>query len=355
SEIGPMEEHGVPWVWNMLHNFGGRMGLDGELETIANKITKDKNNTDHMVGIGITPEAINNSPIVYDLLSDMIWTQDPVNYRNWTEEYIEYKYGKSSENLEEAWEILIDTAYKQKDSYYQGASESVINAKPALKINSASTWGHSDIMYDKKAFEKVIPLFISEYETFKDNPAFIYDFVDVTKQLLANAAQDYHKQIANAYDAKNVEEFEAVSDTFLSLIELQDDVLSTSDSFLLGTWIDDSRNMLDTMDDWTKDLFEFNARALITTWGAKKNANGGGLDDYSNRQWSGLTRDYYLPRWEKWVDTHVYALKNDSSPKSFDWFDNGWNWVNKKSDQEVFPTTSTDLNLAELAQEAYEI
>ncbi len=44
--------------------------------------------------------------------------------------------------------------------YYQGASESIINARPSDNtIGSASTWGHSDIDYDKRQFEKAAALF----------------------------------------------------------------------------------------------------------------------------------------------------------------------------------------------------
>ena len=82
SQASPMENQGVPWVWNMLHNFGGRMGLDGVPEVISQDITKAYNSSGYMRGIGITPEAIDNSPIVYELLFDMTWEQDPVDYRS---------------------------------------------------------------------------------------------------------------------------------------------------------------------------------------------------------------------------------------------------------------------------------
>ena len=179
SQAGPMENQHVPWVWNMLHNFGGRMGMDGVPEVLATKIPQAYNSNKYMRGIGITPEAIDNSPIVYELLFDMTWEQDPVDYRAWTRSYVERRYGGTDAKIQEAWDILLDTAYKHVDGeYYQGASESIMNARPSdNKINAASTWGHSDIDYDKKEFERAAQLFIESYDTYKDSEAFRYDFV----------------------------------------------------------------------------------------------------------------------------------------------------------------------------------
>ncbi|KAB7122777.1 alpha-N-acetylglucosaminidase, partial [Bifidobacterium longum] len=57
SQASAMENQGVPWVWNMLHNFGGRMGLDGVPEVISQDITNAYNSSAYIRGIGITPEA----------------------------------------------------------------------------------------------------------------------------------------------------------------------------------------------------------------------------------------------------------------------------------------------------------
>ena len=56
--------------------------------------------------------------------------------------------------------------------------------------------------------------------------------------------------------------------------------------------------------------FRDNAWHLITRWGNTEN-----LGDYASRAWSGLTRAYYLPRWELFIDTHLDCLQ---SGKPFD-------------------------------------
>ena len=352
SQAGPMENQHVPWVWNMLHNFGGRMGMDGVPEVLATKIPQAYNSNKYMRGIGITPEAIDNSPIVYELLFDMTWEQDPVDYRAWTRSYVERRYGGTDAKIQEAWDILLDTAYKHVDGeYYQGASESIMNARPSdNKINAASTWGHSDIDYDKKEFERAAQLFIESYDTYKDSEAFRYDFVDVMRQVLANAFQEYQPLAGDAYKQRNAERFELLANQMLKMLDAQDRMLSTSSDFMLGTWIENARTLLTDADDWTADLFELNARSLITTWGLEKN---GSLIDYSNRQWSGLTGSYYKPRWEAWANARKKALKDGGSAQDLNWFTFGWEWANRKSDQDKdgFATKPTAEDPKALAQE----
>ncbi len=226
----------MPWVWNMLHNFGGRMGLDGVPEVISQDITKAYNSSGYMRGIGITPEAIDNSPIVYELLFDMTWEQDPVDYRSWTQEYAERRYGGTDGTIEKAWDILLDTAYKHTDGeYYQGASESIINARPSDNtIGSASTWGHSDIDYDKRQFEKAAALFEQAYDSYKDSAGFRYDYVDVMRQVLANSFQEYQPLAGQAYKSGDLETFRTLSSRMLDIIKAQDKLLSSSDDFLVA-------------------------------------------------------------------------------------------------------------------------
>ena len=358
SEVSPrnsaLEGASTPWIWNMLHNFGGRMGLDANPEKVSQNIPNTYQNSNYMVGIGMTPEAIENSPMAYELLWDMTWSKDPIDFRQWSQDYAKRIYGGTNEDIEEVWNILLETGYNRKDSYYQGAPESVINARPTTNFTSASSWGHSTINYDKEKLERAVYLLAKNHDEFKDSPAFIYDLSDITRQLISNSAQEYHAAMVSAYQNGNLAEFEILSDKFLEMILLQDQILSTNSDFLVGNWIEKARTMLDDSDDWTKDLFEFNARDLITTWGGLKNANGGGLRDYSNRQWAGITKDYYYPRWQKWIEDVKTAMETGSAVATTNWFLMEWQWANEKSDEgNDYSTTPANLDLSQLAMKAY--
>jgi alpha-N-acetylglucosaminidase len=64
-------------------------------------------------------------------------------------------------------------------------------------------------------------------------------------------------------------------------------------------------------------LMEWNARTLITVWGNKDVSEE--LHDYSSREWSGMLKDFYKPRWQLFID----SLKNDLNNipcKSIDYY-----------------------------------
>jgi len=53
----------------MLHNYGGTRGIYGNLTTIATSPIDAMNTPGStMIGVGMTPEAIEHNPVVYDLM-----------------------------------------------------------------------------------------------------------------------------------------------------------------------------------------------------------------------------------------------------------------------------------------------
>jgi alpha-N-acetylglucosaminidase len=60
---------GTPFVWCMLHNFGGRTGLYGRLDAVASAPLQARAQTPYMVGVGMAPEAIENNPVMYELMA----------------------------------------------------------------------------------------------------------------------------------------------------------------------------------------------------------------------------------------------------------------------------------------------
>lgn len=68
----------------------------------------------------------------------------------------------------------------------------------------------------------------------------------------------------------------------------------------MGSWIAQARNKGIT--EAEKDLYEWNARVQITTWGNRTASEKGGLRDYAHREWSGLLKDVYYVRWKTFFD-----------------------------------------------------
>lgn len=347
---------GSPWVYCMLNNFGGRMGLHGHLATIASEISRASKKAKHMKGIGVTPEATHSNPIIFDLFFETAWTEgkqvEPVDLEAWLKKYAERRYGSCSDNMFEAMKMLNDTVYNPKlNEHGEGAPESVINARPSLDVGSPSTWGNNLVSYDKKTFEKAVSLFLSEAENCKNSEGYLFDAVDLLKQVLSNTAQEYQKNMSRAYNEKDLIAFMKWSDKFLNLGLFTDEVLSANREFMLGNWLKKAEKLASPFDDFTKKIFSFNARAQITTWGGSRQiAEDGALRDYSNKQWSGLTKDFYVDRWNSWIKVMKQNLNGQTATEP-DWFKNDISWVWKENE---YPDTPKKIDLSKTAEKVFD-
>ena len=66
-----------------------------------------------------------------------------------------------------------------------------------------------------------------------------------------------------------------------------DRLLASHPLYRLEEWVELARDWGDAESE--KNAYEANAKRLITTW-------GGFQEDYAARFWSGLIKDYYIPR-----------------------------------------------------------
>ena len=61
--------YGKPFLWCMVHNYGGVRAIYGNLSTIATEPIDARDTPGStMVGVGMTPEAIETNPVMYELM-----------------------------------------------------------------------------------------------------------------------------------------------------------------------------------------------------------------------------------------------------------------------------------------------
>ena len=101
------------------------------------------------------------------------------------------------------------------------------------------------------------------------------------------------------------------------MILSQDELLATRPEFKVGTWIGRARNLGNTPEE--KDLYEWDARVQITTWGNRLAADEGGLRDYAHREWNCILKDFYYMRWKTWFDYQMQLL-DGKSPAKIDFY-----------------------------------
>jgi len=314
--------YGKPWIWNMLQNFGGNVSLHGAMEKVAKSPSEDLR-FKNMMGIGLAPEAIEQNPAIYELMLDNVWRNNAIDVKGWLKDYALRRYGKSNLQINEAWTLLLNSVYIS-DARRNGPG-SIIAGRPNLKVEPERI--DAELNYRPMQVVQAWRLFMQSANELKGSDGFQYDLIDITRQVLANYANTIEPEIIKAYRKNDEAGFKRYSAEFLQLMNDMDELLGTRKDFLLGKWISDARANGITQQE--SDLYEFNARDLVTLWGGKDNP----LHEYSNRQWNGLIKGFYKPRWEMFLAGLNQSMLN-KAPFDNDAFQNKvkdweWAWVNK--------------------------
>lgn len=311
--------HGHPWVWCIVSNFGGKVGLSGQMDKIAQGPIEARA-WGRMSGVGAMMEGIITDYPVYELLFDMGWETSAPDLTQWARNYALQRYGAPSRDAEAAWVLLRDSVYAVH-AKQQGEPESIFCARPAATIHSASSWGTITRGYNPGDLQRARDLLMRAAGEFGHISTYRFDITDITRQVLANLGLWQFGRMTKALDAHDATAFTRESQLFLAMILDQDRLLGTQQAFLLGKWIADARAWGTTPAE--KDQLEKNARTLITLWGPK--APAASLHDYSNREWSGLLGDFYYGRWRLWIEHLSKILRGEALP-AIDWYawENAW-------------------------------
>nr|CAD7426836.1 unnamed protein product [Timema monikensis] len=201
---------GQPFIWCMLHNFGGTLGLFGSMNIINQKVFVARALTNGtMVGTGLTPEGINQNYVIYDLMTEMSWRTEPTNLTQWVSAYATRRYGEERDDSNQAWDLL----------------KAWFNVSDVV-----SAWYH--LLAASPHLESV--------------PTFQHDLVDVTRQVLQNLGTSLYVIIVDAYRSKNISSFQNNAALMLDLLADLDNVLSSNRAFLLGTWLEAAKALATT-------------------------------------------------------------------------------------------------------------
>ena len=340
------EYKGHEAVYCMLPNFGGRSGFMGRFNGVIEGYFENKKMHHNIKGIGATPESIGSVPVLYDILFELPWHETKPDAKEWMRNYTISRYGVESTLAQGAWELLRNSALNCETAL-QGPHEAVTCARPSLNVDRVSSWGGTEIFYDAKDVAEAARKLL---EADLEGENYYYDLVDVWRQAMTDKAYYLLKEISSLYQMPELVEgmtsnnlistdsitggisdsltFIKKRDEFLKLINDLDRLLNTNKHFMLGTWTEMARAIADEVEGTTesdRDWLELNnARTLITTWGDEVNANQGGLRDYSYRQWGGMMKDFYLPRWQ-------YFFNNNMASPPEGWFEMERKWALDKS------------------------
>ena len=303
------------WLFCLLQNFGANVGLHGRMDQLLNNFYQTKTNPKaaHLKGIGFTMEGSENNPVMFELMSELPWRPEKFGKEEWLRGYVRARYGTDDPALQQAWQILGSTIYNcPMGNNQQGPHESIFCGRPSAYNFQVSSWSKMSNYYDPDDILRAATLFASVADKYRGNNNYEYDLIDIVRQAMADQGRVQYEQAMADYKSFRPKAFAKDSKRFLDMLLLQDKLLGTRSEFRLGHWTTQARSLGNT--EAEKDLYEWNARVQITTWGNRFCADEGGLRDYAHKEWQGILKDFYYMRWNTYFRELTKQMEAKSKP-----------------------------------------
>lgn len=284
--------YGKPWVWCIIQSFGAQVSLHAGLPQISENLQAALTSPQRgeLAGVGLIMEGFGYNPVVYDFVTEMAWHRDVPPLDTWLPEFVASRYGCRSAAADEAWQLLRETAYSQP-----GQAGSLLCQRPRLGLGFGTSYDPAQLA---SAWEKLLAgsAELGGADTYR------YDLANVARQVLTNLAAELYADLVEAWQRQDQHAVTEAGQRLLGLLDDMDQLLGTRREFLLGPWLADAKRW--AANDAERRLYEWNARTLITLWGPRDSI----LHEYSQREWSGMLRGFYRPRWERLLRAMDQAL-----------------------------------------------
>jgi alpha-N-acetylglucosaminidase len=296
--------YGATFLWDYIGNYGGNTYFRAPMHDVSQKIARALP-VANCAGVGCAPEGLNPNPAIYEMILEQPWAPGgTLDDRQWISDYADRRVGRKDPAVERAWTILHEKVLnKGSQGHYDRGS--AVTARPPNfgepkgppppKTALAGEVHGRPPELVRGLVESLDALFQAEPES-QTADGYCYDAVNFTRQALAYYSDTVRARIEDARKRQDQPELERQAKIMLGLVRDMDTLVGTRREYLLGRWLRDARAWGASASE--ADDYEENARLIVTAW-------GGGLVDYAHREWNGLLRDYYLPRWEAWAQKYA--------------------------------------------------
>lgn len=286
---------GKPWIYGYVHNYGGSNPVYGDLDYYRQDIAAIAANpeTGKLSGFGMFPEGLHNNSIVYEAVYDLAWGAGQESGAAWLSTYARSRYGRTTPELDAAMALLVQGAYSTR--YWSPRWwKSKAGAYLFFKRPTASVADFPIHPGDRAKLDAAVRALAVLAPTYADQPLFVLDLVDAARHLASLEIDEQLQTAVAGYRAGD----NATGDRAqveIKALALRIDTLLGVQPETLATWIADAKAYGDTPADAA--AYVANAKAQVTVWGGE-----GNLNDYASKAWQGLYRDFYLPRWSRFLD-----------------------------------------------------
>jgi alpha-N-acetylglucosaminidase len=309
------------------------MGMRGDLHGLNTDLPYQAIRANSsIIGIGATPEGIDQNPIYYEFLYEQGFRQQPI--ANLTSHIIQmnYKrYGLTEEidvkpdvkrDVSKAWGYLMESSYAQDFSVQDQTGVAHLNPHEGASLFDTdrrtpkrdlcgvfNAWVHL-----VQAAEKI------RAQTIPATAPFLFDLVNVGREVLAQLTTPVALNFSSARDGlMDRAELIRTGGMYIELLVDLARLLGTNEAFHLKPWLQSARrlseaggtaihydcfssilsNASDQYDGDCRRFYEWNAKCQITTWNPTSSAAGRvpeGPIDYASKHWSALISEYYAER-----------------------------------------------------------
>ncbi|SEH72354.1 alpha-n-acetylglucosaminidase (naglu) tim-barrel domain [Akkermansia glycaniphila] len=282
---------GKGWIYCVVPNMGGKGAMTGNLEHYANGHVKalESANRGKLLGMGMAGEGIETNGIVTELFLDAAWRDHPVPLDSLIADYCRARYGAYPDSIRDSWQSFRKTVYGSLCDH------------PYFNWQQApgSRGGWAPLLNEE--FLKGISRFVHT-QGLEDSPLFRQDCIELTAHYLGARMAQAKKAALEALDEQDAVRARGCMKEFRRLALECDSLLERHPTWRLENWIALARSHGSTK--VAQDAYEENARRIVTLWGPPVN-------DYAAKVWSGLIRDYYLPRFERYVEGRLEGSNPD--------------------------------------------
>jgi len=292
--------YGKPWIDGCITNMGGKTPYTGSMRGYINEVdsllSTNKNKKGRDVGLSNHSEGIETNEVLFELIADLGWKRN-IKLDAWLKEYCVNRYGGCAPAMLDAWKGLVDACYSRQkwNDHYAWQR---LNTKKTRHLASSK-------------FIAAVKNFLALRKEYGKSPFYRDDAVEMTALVLGRKADEYFRAAQNAADEKNSEDYKKNLDKTRALLLAADRLLESHSLNRLERWIAFARSHADG-DAELADYYEENAKRSVTSWGPPVN-------DYSARVWSGLIRDFYVPRMEAMLDARASEKKFDKNQWEAKW------------------------------------
>ena len=287
--------YGKPWIWNVLYNFGGKVNFNGDLPRIASNLGTALASParGRLSGLGMMMEGLGYNPIVPDFVMDMAWRREVPALESWAREWVDRRYGGPNDHARNAWQLLMRTAYRSAPQ-----TGTFLAERPGFYVAGTAYRTEPVAPYDVKVLAAALDTLLAASSELGQYDAYRYDVVNLTRQVLGQLGLPLVNQVEAAFSRKDRPALVAAEGRVIGLLNDLDQLVGTREEFLLGRWLEDAKRWGKTGAE--RDLYEWNARNIITLWGTKcTEGQNDDLNLYAYKEWQGMFSSYYLPRWKE--------------------------------------------------------